>query len=77
MTAEFTYEELLSEMLESLGDREQPTQEQGWFSFKELASSTRGLTVNQLREKANAMVNQGKWERLKWGVNMYYRQKLN
>ena len=69
-----TVDEILADMLESVGDREPPTREDGWVSFAELMDASNGLTLNQMRDRAGKMVKSGKWEKLIWGRVIYYRK---
>ncbi len=68
-------DDVLTDMLESIGDAEEPTADDGWISFHEMAKAAKGLTINQLREKANRMAEDGLWEKRTWSRQVYYRVK--
>ena len=69
-------DELLSDMLASLGDEEEPCQEDGWIGITSLLQSSRGLSINQIRARANQSVASGKWEKKIYKKNIYYRVKV-
>jgi len=67
-------DDLLSDMLNFLGDDEPPSTEDGWASFAELHQASKGLTDNQLRERLRKMVSAGKLEQRIWSRQAYYRK---
>lgn len=67
--------DIISEMMDAIGDYPEPSREEGWISFRELLDSAIGLTENMLRDRVQQMVSTGKWEGKKWGRWMYYRVK--
>ena len=72
---DITVDEIIADMLDSIGDRSEPCKADGWVSFTELLDSARGFTENQMRDKAGQKVKAGEWDGLKWGRLMYYRVK--
>ena len=72
---DITVDEILAEMLESLGDEEEPKSEDGWFVYKDMLHAAKGLKEYQIRDRANKKVEAGEWEKRVWNKQAYYRVK--
>lgn len=71
---DITSEILLRELLESIGDAEPPSAEDGWFTVQEAAAAAKGFTETQIRRGFEAGVKAGTHETRKFGNSSYYRK---
>lgn len=70
-----TNDDLAAEILSMLGDMQPPSYEEGWRTVADLMPQSHGLSIDQLRNRANAMVKAGKMEQVRWNKVIYYRIK--
>lgn len=71
-----TEDDLLLDLLSSLGDAEPPTQAGGWYTIKEMTEVAKGLSETQIRARLDKGVQAGTHEKRIYGNTAYYR-KLN
>ncbi len=71
---DITVDELLKDMLESLGDQEPPRQEDGWFTLKQMCDVADGMSEWQLRRALQYGVEKGTHERMVFANSVYYRK---
>ena len=72
-----TYDELLSEVLDSLGLGALPDPAEGWVELVDLVADghKRGMTDARIRGAAERAVRKGTHERQKHGRRIFYREK--
>ena len=72
-----TYDELLSEVLDSLGLINLPSPDDRWVELTDLLADgrKRGRTDTQIRGAADRAVQKGTHERTKVGRRIFYREK--
>ena len=65
----------ISELLALLDLKEEPSPDDGWFTFSHILANVKGVKEKSLRDKLNQQVSDLKMEKCQWGKNAYYRIK--
>lgn len=74
LKADFSYNELLSGILEDLGDRPAPKREEGWFTIRDLVEKAGGFSETQIRRIMKEKVKAGEYEQVEFKKIAYFRK---
>jgi hypothetical protein len=67
-------DDVIADMLASIGDNTPPSREDGWVTLNDMLLQAKGKSVNQIRTLANRMADAGAWEKIIWNKLVYYRK---
>lgn len=69
-----TVDDLIQDLLVSLGDKKEPRAEDGWFTLRQMLDAAQGATEAQLRRSLRKGIESGTHERMVYSNTMYYRK---